>query len=175
MIILIFFTLLSCATLPEKKNEYSSMAVIKVSINKTAFNILFTATSAGDAAYGVGINIYTGEIDTLYFKDLTTGIIVRPDYFKDGFCFCANIPAGTYYLETAVLDEYREIRFSENANPRFSVEKDKVTYLGAYTIEASFGKDPRLTKVSEEEEKENREKISRIINTHNKEKGWVFE
>jgi hypothetical protein len=175
MIILIFFVLLSCATLPEKKNGYSSMAIIKVSINKTAFNILFTATSAGDASYGFGIHIYTGEIDTLYFKNLTTDKRVSPDYFKDGFCFFANIPAGTYYLETAVLDEYREIRFSENDNPRFSIEEDEVTYFGAYTIEVSFGKAPGLKKVSEEEEKGNRETISRIINTHNKEKGWIFE
>jgi hypothetical protein len=175
IIMLIFFILLSCATLPEKYNEYSSLAIIKVSINKTAFNILFTATSVGDASYGFGINIYTGEIDTLYFKNLTTGKLVRPDYFKDGFCFLANIPAGIYYLETAVLDEYREIRFFENDNSRFNVEENKVNYFGAYTIDVSYGKEPRLKKVSEEEEKENREKISRIINTHHKKKGWIFE
>ncbi|MBN1699968.1 MAG: hypothetical protein JW881_20835 [Spirochaetales bacterium] len=165
---------LSCSTLPEKGNDYSSMGVLKVRIDNPAINILFSASTSGETSFGLGVTFYKGELDGLLLKNLATGEIVRPDYVKDGFCFYANIPAVSYCLDSAVLDEEREIRFSEEGNPVFTVKSNEVVYFGSYTVGVSFGKEAYLKKAGYEEEKKNRKQVEYIVNDLHKKAGWIF-
>ncbi len=156
---LLMAALVGCATgLPPRVEPpgEANLLVLKLTVQGTAVGAQVTLGVPRGSSAGISFAFHGGEAIPAEVSSAESGKTYAPTLFRDGTCYYANLPDGSYRLQTAIADEGHKVPLADYGTT-VSVSGGVALYGGSYRLTLDPGRSGTLERAPASQEAPDRE------------------